>query len=1029
MLLNSLRSWLGNSAAPRRGRRLTVRRLRQGLRLERCEERAIPSAGALDLTFGTGGKVTTNFVRQVNDITITGVDSATAVAVQGDGRIVVAGTTDVGGSVDFALARYNANGSLDTSFGTGGTVRTDFFGGNDFATGVVLQDSGKIVVAGYATDAFGMTDFALARYNADGTLDASFGKGGFVMAAPAGSFFNQANAVAVAADGSILVGGSTNITGNDEFAVARFSSDGVLDTTFGTGGFAHAHFTTTSNDDANALAVQADGKIVLVGQRFASNNSDYGVMRFNTDGTLDTTFGTGGRVNFGRTATSFDVGQAVTIQADGKLIVAGYSTGPGSFDFGVARLNTNGTLDSGFGVGGQTFTDVTPASTDLVSAVVVETDGKVVVVGYTQSATPSTTGATNFALVRYNTNGSLDSTFGTNGVAITDFAQGNDLTHAVTVQSDGMFVVAGQANIPGDNDDFALARYQGDFVSQPPTANAGGPYTVPEGGTVQLDGTGSKAGTGTLTYLWDLNGNGIFGETGAAATNGDEVGPTPTFSAATLDGPSTVTVQLRVTNSAGLSNTTSAVVNVTNVPPTVDVGPDLELNEGDTVTLTANFTDPGVADTHTFAWTVVDAAGNVVATGDQQTLSFTPADNGKYTATAVVTDKDGGVGSDSLVMTVDNVPPTANAGPDQTCDEGSSVTFHGSFTDPGILDTHTFAWVVTDAAGNVVATGNTQDLTFTPADNGTYTAKLTVTDNDGGVGTDCAILTVRNVGPTASVFGPSAGVTSQPQTFCFAASDPSSVDQAAGFTYRVEWGDGTTETFNGPGASVTRTHCYTCTGNFAARVPAIDKDGGAGSATKCIAISRVLLTNDPLNPGKTELLVGGTTGNDRIRVRGNDHGTVDVLFNDSFGGTFCPTSRVVVYGGAGNDLLEAKGCIAVPVWLDGGAGNDILRGGAGDNVLIGGDGDDEIRAGDGNDILIGGAGRDSLFGGSGSDIIVRDIVNTTEASLFAASSAWTSNLTFEQRVAKIKALGTFANITNDGQPDVVDGGDGRDWIL
>src|SRR5205085_2840196 len=123
--------------------------------------------------------------------------------------------------------------------------------------------------------------------------------------------------------------------------------------------------------------------------------------------------------------------------------------------------------------------------------------------------------------------------------------------------------VVGATDAGADWNDFIVARYQGDLTSLPPTANAGGPYTVAEGGSVQLDGSHSQAGTGALSYLWDLNGNGIFGEAG-------ETGVNPTFSAAGLDGPSQVTVQLRVTNSAGLSNTTSAVVNVTNVAPTVD---------------------------------------------------------------------------------------------------------------------------------------------------------------------------------------------------------------------------------------------------------------------------------------------------------------------------------------------------------------------------------------------------------------------------------------------------------------------------
>jgi uncharacterized delta-60 repeat protein len=933
MLITTLRSWLRNSASPRRARRITVRRASSRLHLERFEERTVPTAGVLDASFGTGGIVTTNFTRDQ----FSGVDNAKAVVVQGDGKILVAGTSDVNFTQDFALARYNPDGSLDTTFGTGGKVLTDFFGDADQGAGVALQADGKIVVAGSVRRStfFGSTDyFALARYNSDGTLDSTFGSGGLAVATPVGSIGDQVTGLALMGNGQLVVSGSINLTGNDEFAAARFNADGSLDTSFGDSGFAHASFSSGSSDDANAVVVRADGSVILAGSTFAIGKGTHiGVMRFTSGGVLDGTFDSDGKVTLSLTSQSVDVAQATALQADGKLLVAGFSTGAGTFDFSTFRLNNDGSVDTSFGAGGHVTTSFAPAghvATNQATSVAVEGDGKIIVGGLTQDDQGTASGLTNFALVRYNTDGSLDTSFGTAGTTVTDLAGRDDNAYAITFQTDGKFVVVGSTDAGTNLNDFVVARYQGDVVAVPPTADAGGPYTVPEGGSVQLDASHSKAGQGTLTYLWDLNGNGIFGEAG-------ETGPSPTFSAANLDGPTQVTVYLQVTNSAGLTDTTSTVVSVTNVAPTVDTGPDLSLNEGDTVTLHSTVTDPGPHDTFTYAWTVRDAANNVVATGSQASLDFTPADNGTYTATLVVTDHAGATGSDSLVMTV------------------------------------------------------------------------------------------ANVAPTAGVSGPTAGVTNQTLSFSVSAQDPSSVDQAAGFTYRVEWGDGITETFTGAGTGVTRTHCYTTCGNFAVRLTAIDKDGGAGVATQNVNITRVLLQADPLNPATTMLLVGGTSGDDYIEVDSNHRGGVNVFLNGRSAGAFNPTGRVVVYGGAGNDYIDADGSFSA--WLDGGAGNDTLLGGSGNDVLLGGDGNDLLRGGDGRDIIVGGAGRDTLKGGSDGDILASEIVLTSEASLFAAQSAWTSNLSFDQRVAKIKSLGTFANVVNDGQFDRVDGDCGRDLII
>ncbi len=290
---------------------------------------AVAGPGALDPSFGTGGQVTTDFG---------GFDSAQAVAVQSDGKIVAAGSS---GGGDFALARYNADGTLDSTFGSGGKLTTDF-GGFDAASALAIQHDGRIVVTGRT----GSGDFALARYNGDGSLDSTFGSGGKVTTDVGG--FDAALGVALQSDGKIVaVGGGGS---GSDFVVARYSANGSLDSSFGSGGL------VTTNlggfEAATAVALQTDGKIVATGSTFSSGFQQFVLTRYNTDGSIDSSFGTDGKV-----LTDFGLGSgfggALVIQPDGKIVAAGRA---GS-DFVVARYNTDGSPDASFGSGGRATTD------------------------------------------------------------------------------------------------------------------------------------------------------------------------------------------------------------------------------------------------------------------------------------------------------------------------------------------------------------------------------------------------------------------------------------------------------------------------------------------------------------------------------------------------------------------------------------------------------------------------------------------------------------------------------------------------
>jgi uncharacterized delta-60 repeat protein len=399
--------------------------------------------GDLDPSFGTGGKVITEIGGSS--------DVAYAVVRQGDGKIVTAG---LGGALDFALARYNSDGSLDAGFGTGGTVTTDFAGSFDGARDLVVQADGKLVAAGLAVGAGESGfDFGLARYMPNGGLDPSLGAAGKLTI----DFANgqdEANAVAVQADGKLVVAGFTrDVSGIPHAVLTRHNlEDGALDPSFGVDGKV---ITDVSGIDwANDLALQADGKLVLAGiDILPFGGWDFAVARFNTDGSLDTGFGVGGTVttDFGGSPNDQDEAKALIVLSNGKLVAGGVaSSASGATDFGLARYDSDGTLDTSFGPGGTVRTDFAGSTFDSANDLVV-LGNKLVAAGESGIG-----GAADFALVRYNLNGALDRSFGTGGKVTTDFSFDADAAFALAAQPDGKLVAAGLAFV-----DFALARYQG----------------------------------------------------------------------------------------------------------------------------------------------------------------------------------------------------------------------------------------------------------------------------------------------------------------------------------------------------------------------------------------------------------------------------------------------------------------------------------------------------------------------------------------------------------------------------------------
>ncbi len=441
------------------------------------------------------------FVGDGNTITSTGAnwDAIRAVAIQTDGKTIAAGSVNNGGSdIDFFLARYHTDGTLDVTFGTGGIIVTAITANADSAESVAIQADGKILVAGSRNN--GLTNnFAVVRYNPDGTLDTTFGGTGIVTFAFSTSHEN-AQAIRVQADGKIIVAGYADIGGNDDFAIARLNSDGTLDTTFSGDGKA-----TTSigagEDRIYDIAIQTDGAIVAVGSTHNGTDTDIAIVRYTSTGALDAAFdGDGTRVV--AIGTGFDLGYAVALQSDGKIVIAGDdSTGVNSA-FTVVRLNTDGSLDTTFSGDGIASTMI-GSLYDHAFAVAIQPDGKIVVAGESFNGTDN-----DVALLRYHADGTLDNSFSGDGRLTTALGSATDSAAAVALQPDGRIVVGGYGTFA--NGDAAILRYNvdGSLDTRYSMANTlDGTPTFTEGGAAVVLDSNVQIFDAELSVANDFSGS------------------------------------------------------------------------------------------------------------------------------------------------------------------------------------------------------------------------------------------------------------------------------------------------------------------------------------------------------------------------------------------------------------------------------------------------------------------------------------------------------------------------------------------
>ncbi|MFK5893445.1 MAG: delta-60 repeat domain-containing protein [Pseudomonadota bacterium] len=416
---------------------------------------AVSSPGDLDVTFANNGF-------QVTEIS-SGRDVSTSVALQSDGKLIVAGFSNGrDGIYEFVIIRYNSDGTIDSTFGEGGIAFTKVGVLNSQAFSLLIQPDGKIIAVGSTNTHASSKNIAVVRYTKNGQLDHSFGDDGITTTSITnGPDFTSSAALQL--DGKIVVAAHFNNGKDNDIAVLRYNNDGSLDTQFGERGVSKSSI-GQNDDEANGVVVQPDGKIIVAGSsRNSEGYYDIAAIRFNKDGKLDTTFGIKGSVTtaithrIGKMADRDDHAAGIALQPDGKIIIVGYSYK----DFVVVRYLPTGKLDETFHGDGISTTSVSPAK-DEARSVVIQPDGKLVVVGKSLGSlgADKTLGSSSMdvAVVRFNSNGTLDSTFGVGGHVTTPIGLNYDVAHSAAIQPDGKLIVAGYSK--SSNYNFAVLRYE-----------------------------------------------------------------------------------------------------------------------------------------------------------------------------------------------------------------------------------------------------------------------------------------------------------------------------------------------------------------------------------------------------------------------------------------------------------------------------------------------------------------------------------------------------------------------------------------
>jgi uncharacterized delta-60 repeat protein/gliding motility-associated-like protein len=560
--------------------------------------------GSLDLSFGTNGLVTP----AASTLRVIPAEPGSHIALQSDGKILYAGFASAAGSIDIAVARFNIDGTIDNSFGTNGKITTAVGTADDLAHSILIDNNGRILVAGVAQTGAGY-DLCLVRYTATGVLDNIFGINGKVIT-NFGYSNQEAFSIAIQPDGKIVAGGTVG-SGYPfwDFAVMRYNEDGTLDNSFGTNGLVVTDLGRA--DNIMSIALQPDGKIVATGNSSMFPVENVVVARYNTNGTPDVSFGSGGKI-----VTTFGFARnlsfSIKVQGDNKILIGG-STGSGYDNYALRRYNTDGSPDINFGTNGIQTTDLLNGS-DIIYSLSLQSDGKIIAAGYSSSG-----GISRFSMIRYSTLGIPDPQFGNAGQVTTIFPGNSARGYSSIIQPDEKIIISGAADVPIIN--CALARYHLKTIPVcSPTVQINtltpAPYCVANG--VSLAGSGSGI-TGPSVYTWTLpNGSTSTGSSLLAYTSGK--------------------YYLRYHTIPDTCGKTDSITLDISKPPRISLGNDLEFCPGDNFLLKPDNT----LDITSYNWQ--DGAATPQLLANQSGTYWLKAANdcGSYTDTVLVIDKPGG---------------------------------------------------------------------------------------------------------------------------------------------------------------------------------------------------------------------------------------------------------------------------------------------------------------------------------------------------------------------------------------------------
>ena len=726
------------------------------------------------------------------------------------------------------------------------------------------------------------------------TLDSSFGNSGIVTTDFPASRNDYGYAVAVdPVNGKHVVFAN----GDSGWQFVRYEADGSLDTSFGVNG--RKGFGNAISPGSGNLAIDSLGRLIVGGSSYSGTSHDFAVARYNSDGTLDTTFGIGGKtlIDFSGSG-SYEEGRGVTVDSQDRILITGYVSNGSSNYIGVARLDSTGQLDNTFDGDGKVTTDFGNSYELGYSVAVDAITGNVVVFGQTNLG---------WTFVRYDDSGALDTGFGSGGrVAFGSAVTPSWTGDSLAIDGQGRLLVSGYS-YSGTGFDFAVARY-----------NAGG----------TLDTTFGNSGTAIV----DFGSSDDFGYGVAIDAQGRIVltGYVNNYANGTR-----VDIGLtRLTTLDAYINVASLDVTVKNVAPVANAGADQTVNEGDLVTLNGSFTDAGVDDGHKQEWSIIASNGQIITgliidnlTGDSDgaggsSFSFTPTDNGTYTVSYKVTDDDGGVQTDTAIVTVNNVIPviTGLSVDSAVIDENGSVTISGSFTDLGTQDTHTVqinwgngevssAALVVQGNGSGTFTATHQYLDDNPTNtlSDAYTISATVTDDDGGVSVSSTLgILVRNVAPVILTLAATSVNENGTVTLSGTYSDVGSQDT---HTLTINWGEGIPQIVVVTGGTFNITHQYlddnpttSAIDVYTIGVALTDDDNGSISSSTTTTITNVApvlasLTNSSPDCGYAFMGVNAVT----IGASFTDVGLLDThTVSINWGDGFTTIGSVVQVSGSGS---------------------------------------------------------------------------------------------------------------------------------